>query len=60
MSGALQRRAIAELVATGAALFAAGIRPTDVGGFIVAQVAGGAAGAVLLRWLFSSPRSTEQ
>jgi glycerol uptake facilitator-like aquaporin len=38
----------------------AGIRPTDVGGFIVAQLAGGAAGAVLLRWLLSSPRSTER
>jgi glycerol uptake facilitator-like aquaporin len=29
----------------------AGVRPADVGGFVLAQFAGGAAGAVLLRWL---------
>jgi glycerol uptake facilitator-like aquaporin len=34
----------------------AGIRPVDVAGFVLAQVAGGAAGAVLLRWLLSGPQ----
>ena len=33
----------------------AGIRTADVDGFILAQLAGGAAGAALLRWLLSAP-----
>ncbi len=35
----------------------AGIRPADVDGFVLAQLAGGAAGAALLRWLLSDPES---
>ena len=33
----------------------AGIRPADVGGFVLAELAGGAAGAVVLRWLLAGP-----
>ena len=33
----------------------AGIRPADVDGFVLAQLAGGVAGAVVLRWLLSGP-----
>jgi glycerol uptake facilitator-like aquaporin len=33
----------------------AGIRPGDVDGFVLAQLAGGAAGALLLRWLLADP-----
>jgi glycerol uptake facilitator-like aquaporin len=35
----------------------AGIRPTDVDGFVVAQLAGGAAAVPLLRWLLSESRT---
>lgn len=46
-------------VARGMTSTFAGIRPGDVDGFVLAQLAGGAAGAVLLRWLLSgSPEST--
>jgi len=38
----------------------AGIRPTDVPGFILAQLAGAATATVLFRWLLPSlPRSAE-
>jgi glycerol uptake facilitator-like aquaporin len=33
----------------------AGIRPADVDGFVLSQLAGGVAGAALLRWLLSTP-----
>jgi len=32
----------------------AGIRPADVPGFVAAQLLGGAAAAILFRWLISS------
>jgi glycerol uptake facilitator-like aquaporin len=38
----------------------AGIRPADVPGFIAAQLAGAAAGTLLLRWLFPVPTATCQ
>jgi glycerol uptake facilitator-like aquaporin len=38
----------------------AGIRPIDVPGFIVAQLAGAAAATVLSRWLTSEPKSVAQ
>jgi glycerol uptake facilitator-like aquaporin len=36
----------------------AGIRSADVGGFVLAQLAGAAAGAVVLRWLLSAQPET--
>ena len=38
----------------------AGIRPADVPGFLAAQLAGAAAGALLLRWLFPLRTATRQ
>ena len=38
----------------------AGIRLADVDGFVLAQLVGGAAGAVLLRWLLSGPATPLQ
>jgi glycerol uptake facilitator-like aquaporin len=38
----------------------AGIRPVDVPGFVVAQLAGAAAATAVFRWLIPSlPRATE-
>jgi len=37
-----------------------GIRPADVAGFVAAQLAGGAAAALLLRWLFPVRTASQQ